>query len=385
VNRESIGANMTSDEDLEQFRASLRDALGTHSDSAKVRAAMAAGGRSEVDTWRVLTGQLDLAGLLLPEEYGGSGLGCAEMAVAMAEAGAALLVAPLFATSALAVPLLVALADPDALAAHGPAIAAGTRTATVALAEADGEWAPASVRTTARRAGDGWRLDGVKDLVVDGADADLVLTVARAEDDRIGVFAVDGADIGQTHAGQTSHRERLVSLDLTRPMARLTFAATPATLVGRLGADDALRSATATSRALLAAEQIGGAQRCLDMAVDYAKTRIQFGRPIGSFQAIKQRLADALVQLESARSAVYQAVRSTGDELILNARIAAFMAAEAYTAISAQNIQLHGGIGFTWEHDAHLYFKRALTSARLLGRVSDHIAAIGRQLDEQIS
>jgi acyl-CoA dehydrogenase len=120
------------------------------------------------------------------------------------------------------------------------------------------------------------------------------------------------------------------------------------------------------------------------MAVDYAKTRIQFGRPIGSFQAVKQRLADALIQVESARSAVSFAVRSTGPDLAVNSRIAAFMAAEAYSAVSAQNIQLHGGIGFTWEHDAHRYFKRAWTSARLLGRVDDHVAAIGRHLDERI-
>jgi acyl-CoA dehydrogenase len=354
---------MTSDEDLEQFRKS-------------VRAAMANGGRSEEDTWRVLTTQLDLAGLLLPEHAGGGGLGPAELAVAMEEAGSALLGAPLFATAALAVPLLVALGDTDALSRCGPAIAAGTLTATVALAEDDGEWSLAAVRTTARPGGERWRLDGVKNYVVEGADAGLVLVVARAGD-QLAVFAVDGTD-------PAVGRERLVPLDLTRPMARLTFASAPATLVGRLGAGAVIESATATSRALLAAEQLGGAQRCLDMAVEYAKTRIQFGRPIGSFQAVKQRLADALIQVESARSAVSVAVRSTGPDLAVNSRIAALMAAEAYSAVSAQNIQLHGGIGFTWEHDAHRYFKRAWTSARLLGRVDDHVAAIGRHLDERI-
>ncbi|HEY0448814.1 acyl-CoA dehydrogenase family protein [Actinophytocola sp.] len=365
----------TSAEDLEHFRDSVRSALAALSGPDRVRAAMANGGRADGETWRVLATQLDLAGLMVPEEFGGSGLGPVELAVALEEAGSALLVSPLFATAALAVPLLVALDDPSALARYGPAIAAGTRTATVALAEDDGEWSLDAVRATARRDGERWRLDGAKNYVVDGADAGLVLVVARAGAD-VAVFAVDDPALP---------RERLVTLDLTRPMARLTFESTEATLVGSLGADGAVRSATAVSRALLAAEQVGGAQRCLDMAVDYAKTRIQFGRPIGSFQAVKQRLADALVQVESARSAVYVAVRSAGADLALNARIAAVLAAEAYAAVSAQNIQLHGGIGFTWEHDAHLYFKRARAGAQLLGRVGEHITAIGQHLDDKIS
>ena len=365
----------TSAEDLEHFRDSVRSALAALSGPDRVRAAMANGGRADGETWRVLATQLDLAGLMVPEEFGGSGLGPVELAVALEEAGSALLVSPLFATAALAVPLLVALDDPSALARYGPAIAGGTRTATVALAEDDGEWSLDAVRATARRDGERWRLDGAKNYVVDGADAGLVLVVARAGGEAA-VFAVDDPALP---------RERLVTLDLTRPMARLTFESTEATLVGSLGADGAVRSATAVSRALLAAEQVGGAQRCLDMAVDYAKTRIQFGRPIGSFQAVKQRLADALVQVESARSAVYVAVRSAGADLALNARIAAVLAAEAYAAVSAQNIQLHGGIGFTWEHDAHLYFKRARAGAQLLGRVGEHITAIGQHLDDKIS
>jgi len=365
------------EEDLEQFRDAVRAALAALSPPERVREAVARGGRSEEDTWRVLTEQLDLAGLLLPENAGGSGLGPAELAVAMEEAGAALLVGPLFATAALAVPLLVALGDTDALDRHGPAIARGRRTATVALAEHGGEWLPSAVRVSARRDGDRWLLDGVKAHVVDGADADLVLVVARV-DERLAVFEVDSATPGV-------ERERLVPLDLTRPLARLTFTAAPATPVGAPDAGEAVAAATSVSRALLAAEQVGGARRCLDLAVEYARTRVQFGRPIGSFQAIKQKLADALIQVETAHSAVYAAVRSTGADLDVRSRIAAFMAAEAYSAVSAYNIQLHGGIGFTWEHDAHLYFKRAWSGARLLGRDGDHVAAVGRHLDETIA
>ncbi|WP_211288556.1 acyl-CoA dehydrogenase family protein [Actinophytocola xinjiangensis] len=364
------------EEDLDRFRESVRAAMTSLSPPDRVREAVARGGRSEEDTWRVLTGQLDLAGLLLSEDAGGSGLGPAELAVALEETGAALLVGPLFATAALAVPLLVALGDSEVLGRHGPAIAAGRRTATVALAEHGGEWQPDAVRVSAHREGDRWLLDGVKDHVVDGADADLVLVVARAGD-RLAVFEVDAATPGV-------ERERLVPLDLTRPLARLTFAAAPATPLGPPDAGDAVEAATSVSRALLAAEQVGGARRCLDLAVDYARTRVQFGRPIGSFQAIKQKLADALIQVETAHSAVYAAVRSSGPDLAVRSRIAAFMAAEAYSAISAYTIQVHGGIGFTWEHDAHLYFKRAWSGAHLLGRTGDHLAAIGRHLDETI-
>src|SRR5690606_14754611 len=154
-----------------------------------------------------------------------------------------------------------------------------------------------------------------------------------------------------------------------------------ATLVGELGAEPAIAAATDVSRALLAAEQTGVAMRCLNMTVDYAKTRIQFGRPIGQFQAIKQRLADALIQVESARSAVYVANRSPGEELARNSRVAAILATEAAVWMTAQTIQLHGGIGFTWEHDAHLYFKRARANAFLLGQVSEHVAALGAMLE----
>jgi acyl-CoA dehydrogenase len=168
-------------------------------------------------------------------------------------------------------------------------------------------------------------------------------------------------------------------------MARLDLTGVPGRLVGAPGCAAALAAATDVSRTLLAAEQTGVAQRCLDLVVEYAKTRIQFARPIGSFQAIKQRVADALIQVESARSGVYTASRSTGSDLTRDARVAALTATEASTWVSAQTIQLHGGIGFTWEHDAHLYFKRARASAVLLGTTGDHVAALAAILDREIS
>ena len=366
--------SQTSLAELAEFGASIRAALATLSGSEQVRSALFAdpGPRA----WAVLAGQLELPGLLLPEDHGGSGLTTVEAVVAFEEAGRALLPGPLFGTAALAVPLLVALGDAGALGRYGPPIASGELTATVALAEDDGRWSPGAVACRAEPEGGTWRLTGGKHLVVDGADAGLLLVVARTPEGELGVFAVDGDVEG---LGRTA----LVTLDLTRRMARLALDGVPATRVGG-DAAAAVAAASDVARLLLAAEQVGGAQRCLDMVVQYAGQRIQFARPIGSFQAIKQRLADALVQIESARSAVQAAARSTGSDLARDSRVAALLATEAYTSISAQNIQLHGGIGFTWEHDAHLYFKRARTSAQLLGGPGDHVAALAGVLETEI-
>jgi acyl-CoA dehydrogenase len=368
---------VTSEEDLEEFRESVRGALSEASPSAKVRAAMATEHGWDERTWRLLGAQLGLAGLMLPEDAGGGGLGPAELSVAIEECGAYLACSPLFATAVLAVPLLLALDDAAALDRYGPPIAEGRSTATVALAEAGARWDVAAVATTAVPDGDGWRLDGSKHNVVDGAAADLVFVVARTVDGPA-VFAVDRGAPGL-------RPEPLVTLDQTRKMARLRLDGVPARIVGAPGADAALAAASDVSRTLLAAEQTGVAQRSLDMVVEYAKTRIQFGRPIGSFQAIKQRLADALIQVESARSGVYTAARSAGSELARNSRVAALVAADAATWVTAQAIQLHGGIGFTWEHDAHLYFKRARANAVLLGTVGEHVTALGTILDHEIS
>jgi alkylation response protein AidB-like acyl-CoA dehydrogenase len=366
----------TAVEDSELFRSSVRTALSRLSSSADVRRAMGSSRGFDEQVWRRLAGEMGLAGLTLPEKLGGGGFSEAELAIAFEEAGASLLCAPLFATAGLAVPLLTALGDEAAVARFGPDICAGGLTATVALAEEAGRWRTDLVRCAAVPAGSGWVLDGVKDYVVDGASAGLILVVARAGEE-LGVFAVRGDETGL-------ECERLVTLDQTRAQARLVLRATPAERLGAGDATDVVARATAVSRALLAAEQVGGAQHCLDMTVDYAKTRIQFGRSIGSFQAVKQRLAEMLVQVESARSAAVAAVdaAAAGDaELEHVAAIAALTCSEAYTWVTEQTIQLHGGIGFTWEHDAHLYFKRARASALLLGTASELTDFLGQQLE----
>jgi alkylation response protein AidB-like acyl-CoA dehydrogenase len=365
----------TTAEDSDLLQQAFRDALSQLSSSADVRRAMATERGYEDRVWRRLAGEIALPGLALPEKLGGGGLTETELAIAFEEAGASLLCAPLFATAGLAVPLLTALGDAAALARFGPAIAAGELTATVALAEASGRWRTETVACRAEAAaGGGWLLDGAKSYVVDGATAGLILVVARVGAE-LGVFAVPGDAPGL-------ERAPLVTLDQTRRQARLVLRATPAERVGGDVAA-ALARATATSRALLAAEQVGGAQRCLDMTVDYAKSRIQFGRPIGGFQAVKQRLAEMLVQVESARSAARaaaDAVAADAAELEHVAAIASLTCGDAYKWVAAQTIQLHGGMGFTWEHDAHLYFKRARASALLLGTASELTDLLAQQL-----
>jgi alkylation response protein AidB-like acyl-CoA dehydrogenase len=397
----------TSTEDRELLRSAVRAALGQLSTSQDVRRAMATAHGYEDKTWQRLSRELGLPGLTIAEEYGGAGLAEQELGIAIEEAGASLLCAPLFATVGLALPLLKALGDQRAIARYAPPIAAGDLTATVALAEDAGTWQPAAITATARAAGDGdgWLLNGVKNYVVDGGTAGLILVVARAfgaalpAGGELGVFAVDSVDnAGRGAAGLET--EQLVTLDQTRKQARLTLGNVRASLIGATGATAvaAVDRATAVSRALLAAEQAGGAQHCLDMTVEYAKARIQFGRAIGSFQVIKQRLAEMLILTESAKSAAYAALAAASsafphsasersapehkgpDDLEHVAAVAALTAGEAYTYITSQTVQLHGGIGFTWEHDAHLYFKRARASALLLGTASELTDLIGRQL-----
>jgi alkylation response protein AidB-like acyl-CoA dehydrogenase len=274
----------------------------------------------------------------------------------------------------LAAELLKAIDDEQARKDYLPGIASGDTIATVALTEDDGQWTPSSVSARAVRDGGLWRLTGTKTYVPDGLSAGLILVVARTADG-IGVFAVEGSADGLT-------RQALPTMDQTRKQASLRLAATPARLLG--GPADGW---TAVARMLqvaavgLAAEQVGGAQRALAMAVEYAKLREQFGRPIGSFQAIKHKCASMLVTVESMKSAAYYglwAVSSGDDELPLVGSVAKAFCSDGYTMVATENIQIHGGIGFTWEHPAHLYLKRARSSRVLLGGPDFHRDIVAR-------
>jgi len=355
----SVGDNVEHDE----LRQVVRGFLGERSPSREVRRLMEAGESRDDQTWSLLAGQLGLTGIAVPEQYGGAGYGPVELGIVLEEMGSALLVAPYFATIALAGQTLAASGDEDAMARWLPGIADGSLTATLAVAEESGSWDLADVAATAEPAGDGWAVTGSKLFVIDGHAADLLLVVAHAPDGP-GVFAVEGGAEGM-------QRARLDTLDLTRALASVTLHGASAVRVGA-GRDTQAWLSRSRDLALtaLAAEQLGGAARCLDLSVEYAKLREQFGRPIGSFQAIKHKCANLLIEVESGRSAVYHASEAVAGEQP-DAPLAAVLAyaycSQAFTHAAKECIQIHGGIGYTWEHDAHLYLRRAKSSELLFG------------------
>ncbi len=356
-----------SDEQRE-LAATLRRFLQDKSPSSEVRRLMATPEGYDPQTWAQLAGQLGLQGLAVPEKYGGSGAGPVELAIVCEEMGRALLCAPYFSTAVLAAHALLASGDQGAAEEFLPALAEGATIATLAVCEDSGTWTTDGVQTTARRSGDGYVLDGSKSFVLDGHTADLLLVVAQA-DGGPSLFAVAG------DAGGLSRR-LLETLDMTRKQAALTLEGVPGRLIGAEGsAEDVVRRTLRLAAVALAAEQVGGAQRCLDMSVEYAKIRMQFGRPIGSFQAIKHMCADLLLEVESARSTAYYAAWAAeegSDELPLASSLAKAFCSEAYFRAAADNIQIHGGIGFTWEHDAHLYYRRAKSAELMLGTPEQH-------------
>jgi alkylation response protein AidB-like acyl-CoA dehydrogenase len=381
-------------QELQLLRESLREVFGRLSPPEEIRRQMATARGWDPQVWRRLCGDFGVAGLMVPEELGGDGFSAAELGVVFEEAGRALLCAPLLATAGLAVPLLLALDDREAYKRYLPALCEGSLVATVVTSDANGRQLPDGDCVAAAVRDTGPVLDGTAGFVVDGAHADLLLVPARADgvDGVLGVYAVEARSPGVTVTP-------LVTLDQTRKQATVEFNAAPAVRVGPADASGALARGLDVARALLAAEQAGGAASCLEAAVSHGKTRIQFGRPIGSFQAIKQRVAELLIQVESARSAAQAAVQSAAStlspsfeatipgvpDLAVAALVAKIYCSEAYLTVAAENIQLHGGIGFTWEHDAHLYFKRAWTSRELLGGPQEHTERLARILEGDLS
>jgi alkylation response protein AidB-like acyl-CoA dehydrogenase len=351
-----------------ELAATLRRFLQDKSGSSEVRRLMQTEAGYDPRTWAQLAGQLGLPGLIIPEKHGGSGAGPVELALVCEEMGRALLCAPYFATAVLATAALLASGDEAAQEEFLPGIADGATIATLAVSEDDGAWRAEGVSARARRSGDGYVLDGRKSFVIDGHTAGLLLVVAQADGGPT-LFAVRGDAEGLG-------RRPLQTLDLTRKQAALSLDAVPARLIGAEGsAADVVAATLRLAAVALAAEQVGGAQRCLDMSVEYAKIRMQFGRPVGSFQAIKHMCADMLLEVESARSAAYYAAwaaQDGSDELPLVASLAKACCSEAYFRAAADNIQIHGGIGFTWEHDAHLYYRRAKSAELMLGTPAEH-------------
>ena len=350
-------------EELDELREAVREFLVAKSPETAVRAAIQNGGRHDPAVWDQMARQLRLPGLALPSDYGGDGFGLTELEVVLEEMGAALLCSPFFATVVLAAQALLASADEAACVRYLPGIAAGQTIATLAAAEGNASWDPAMVATRAERTADGWALTGKKSFVIDGAIADLVLVVARSTAGP-SLFAVDRGAPGLCAVPMTT-------LDPTRPMAALTFDQAPAVLIGAEGQGGRLMSRVLDLACVaLGAEQAGGARQCLQISAGYARTRFQFGRPIGSFQAVKHKCADMLVRVELAEAAAREAARLADEaapEFGVAAATAHICCSQAYLFAATENIQVHGGIGFTWEHPAHLYFRRAKSSELLFG------------------
>jgi alkylation response protein AidB-like acyl-CoA dehydrogenase len=368
---------MTTMDEREELRQTARRFLEQRSDQQAVRALMDDPAGYDPAVWRQMGEQLGWQGLVIPEEYGGSGFGFDDLCAVFGEMGRSLLPSPFFATVALAATALLESGDEDAKKTYLPGLASGETIATLAVSEGHGGWGEDAVTLRATAApGGGWLLTGDKRFVPDAQAAGLILVAGRTEDG-VSLFAVErGA------AGLDVQVE--LTMDLTRKLARVRFDGTPARLIGAAGqAWPALRRTLRIAAVALAAEQVGGAEYALEQSAAYAKVRIQFGRPIGSFQAVKHKLANVLVEVQNAKSAALDAARAVTENdpgLELAASIAKAYCSDAYFHAAAEMVQVHGGIGFTWEHSAHLYFKRAKSSQFLLGSPGYHRELVGQTL-----
>jgi alkylation response protein AidB-like acyl-CoA dehydrogenase len=305
--------------------------------------------------------------MAIPEDYGGAGFGMLEVGMVLEEMGRALTPAPFLSSVVLGANAVLIGGTDQQKHRLLPGVASGERRLALATVDIDAGWDPDPAATIAATTATGWELNGAKSHVVDGLTADTLIVAAGVDSEQIDLFVVDAETEGVS-------RSPLATMDLTRKQASIEFTNVHLGPEARLGASG---SGSATLAALfdlaavaLAFDQLGGAQRCLEMSVDYAKERYQFGRPIGSFQAVKHKCADMLVAVEGARSAAYYAgwAAAMGDpDLPVAAAVAKAYCSDAYFDVAAETIQIHGGVGFTWEHDAHLYFKRAKTDQLLFG------------------
>ena len=374
------------------IRDSAERFLAQASDSSAVRAAMLSASGHDQAVWQRIGQQLCWPALMVPERFGGMGLGFVELAILLEQSGRFLLCSPLFATTCLATPALLLADNPALQQAWLGAIATGETSATLAFATGPGLSAD-DVQVTAQARADGYCLNGTYAQVVDGAQASLLIVAARAcgsqGEQGISLFALPADTAGIV-------RHALPTLDQTRRLARLELHdvhVNETQLLSAVGQGWPLLRETLEIAAIgLAAEQVGGAQQALDLTLAYIAERRQFSRTIASFQAIKHRCADMMLQVECARSAAYYAAcvaqerldpdgdASVADELAMAAATAKIHASEAFFHCAAESIQMHGGVGFTWEYDPHLYFKRARASEHLLGSPALHRERLAARL-----
>ncbi len=373
--------NFAFTEEQDQLRDAVRRFMETKSDEKEVRQLMETAEGYDPELWAQMANELGLQSLHIPEAYGGQGFTFIELGIVLEEMGRALLCSPYFSTVGLATNAILNAGTEEQKSALLPGIAAGETIAALAFTEPNGRWDASGITMEAKGSGDAVTLDGTKMYVIDGHIANTIVVVARqagsSGEEGIGFYVVDGDAAGLT-------RTALTTMDQTRKQAKLEFAGVKATSLG-----DSATGWTALSKTLdqaavcLANEMVGGAQKVLEMSVEYAKVRVQFGRPIGSFQAIKHKCADMLLEVESAKSAAYYAAWAAAednDELPVVASLAKAYCSDAYFHATAENIQIHGGIGFTWEHPAHLYFKRAKSSEILLGDATYHRELLAQRI-----
>jgi len=355
--------------ELAALREAVQDLVAGCGGIAAARRRLDAGPGYDEQAWRLLGTEMGLAGLGIAENLGGAGGGLAELTVVAEELGRSLLPVPFFSSTVLAGQILARCPGPagDVLAR----LSVGGELAAFAGTDADGCWRPERlpVEAAGAEAGEdaGWRLRGTAEFVLDGAGA-AHLIVAASTSSGCDLFLVAGD-------GEGVRRRALQTLDPTRGQASVSFDGAPATPLTTGGdGEAAVAAALDVALVVLAAEQVGGAAACLDMATEYAKIRHQFSRPVGSFQAIKHKLADLLILVEMGRSAVDRALFAEQDpaRLAEAAAVAKTWCSDAFTTASTENVHIHGGIGFTWEHDAHLYFRRARADEELLGDATVH-------------
>ena len=376
--------NFAFSEEQEMLRETARRFLDDKAPSEVVRRLMETEEGFDDGLWQEIAAQ-GWQAMAIPEEYGGAGFSFLEMAILMEEMGRSLFPAPFLSSVVLGADLIATAGTEEQRKELLPGVAAGESRVAVAHMEENGRWGADGITMVARAEGGDLVLDGTKLFVVDGHTADTLIVAARTDPDSSGadgisVVVVDGSAEGV-------ERSRLETMDMTRKQARVSFDGVRvprSAVLGEAGSGWAALDETLTRAGVaLAFEQVGGAQQCLDMSVDYAKVRVQFGRPIGSFQAVKHKCADMLVQVESAKSAAYYAGWAAGsgdDELPIVAPLAKSYCSEAYFFCASENIQVHGGIGFTWEHDAHLYFKRAKSDELMFGSPAYHRTILADRL-----
>jgi len=376
--------NFAFNEEQLELREMARAFLTEHSGSEQVRAAMETAAGYDPKVWDRVGAELGWTAVTIGEAHGGLGLGTVELVALMETMGEALFCSPFFATICLAATAIGAAGTEAQKAALLPGIAEGATRATLAWTEAAGSWDCDAIATTATPEGGGHVLAGEKHFVVDGHSADLLVLAARAPGSEgaagVSLFAVPSATPGV-------HATPVTTMDATRRLARVSLDGVRVdgdALLGAAGHGSAALERTRHLAAIgLAAEQVGGAQRCLDMAVAYSLEREQYGRPIGSFQALKHTMADMMVDVESARSAVYYAACAAdagSDDLAALSSMAKAVASDAYQRCAGDALQIFGGVGFTFEYDIHLYFKRARSTAAMLGDAAEHRERVAREL-----